>query len=223
MPLFVFSAIFILPLFFVSGCGVVGILGTPTPSEKSIPAEFKLAERKGDKILVLVNQPAWLGAPIVLRQLLTEQITALLNEKAKIGSADIISYQELSDFRSKEPGYYMLSENQVAGKLNADLLLFVMLDDYSMLNLDNSGVFTGSLGGKAVLIDIVEDKQLWPAQDTKIISVGFDSEGRGLEMVIQRLAVSFSHCLTRYLYDCPYRKFKTADDKGGLGWTDWED
>ena len=36
-------------VFFCSGCGIVGLMGTPSQYEKKIPAEYDLAEAKGPK------------------------------------------------------------------------------------------------------------------------------------------------------------------------------
>ena len=218
------AAVFI--LIFSSGCGLIARMSNETPSEKNIAAEFNLAglkdkKRPGLKILVVVKQPAWLGAPLVLQQMLTEQIIGQLTVKAKIRSSALISYKQLSEFRSKEPAFYSMTEEDIAKKLGADVVLLVVIDSYSMLNLADSDLYKATLAGKAVLIEAAGGKKLWPEQESKMISVGFDME-QSQELSLKRLSSSFAHCLTRYLYNCPYRKFKTADDSSGVGWQEWE-
>ena len=215
------AAVFILILIFSSSCGLIARIGTETPSEKNIAAEFNLAGLKDKKILVVVKQPAWLGAPLVLQQMLSEQIIGQLTVKAKIRSSGFVSYKQLSEFRSKEPAFYSMTEEDIANKLGADVVLLVVIDSYSMINLGDSDLYKATLAGRAVLIEAAGGKKLWPEQESKTISVGFDME-QSQELSLKRLSSSFAHCLTRYLYNCPYRKFKTADDSSGVGWQEWE-
>ena len=81
---YLFSFTFLTAVFFQSGCGLVGVIGTPGRHEREITAEYNLAERKGQKILALVNQPVWLGADVNLRFYITEAVSKNLVEKVKI-------------------------------------------------------------------------------------------------------------------------------------------
>jgi hypothetical protein len=79
-----------------SGCnlaGVVPVLGTPTRYEKKIPPEYDLAQHEDQKILVLVNQPGWLGAQANLRYYLTEAINEHLTARVKVKSAYLVGYE----------------------------------------------------------------------------------------------------------------------------------
>jgi hypothetical protein len=221
ITIWVVAGVFLLVLSFLFGCGLVSILGTESSSEKKVPAEYNLAGLKGKKILILVKQPAWIGAPVALSQMLTEQIGIELKGNVKNKTLEIISYQKLSELRSKETNFGQMSESNIAKKLGADEVLIVMLDSFSLLNLAGANVYKGSLAGKAILIEASDDKQLWPGEGGKIVNVGFDMES-GQEKALARLSNSFSHCLTRYLYDCPAEKFKAADDRSGIGWQEWE-
>ncbi len=215
---FIVAVLLSLVFIFCFGCGLL----VPSSHEKKIPAEFKLAEYKGKKTLVLVNQPAWLGAPPVLRGELTEQINNKLIEKVKLSFGDVIEYELLSDFRSKRVDFSMMGEAQIGRALGADLVLLVVLDGYSMSKVPDTDYYKGSLGGQAVLIGVENDKKLWPeGGGTKIVRVGFEVDVRGAEMALKRLANSAAYCATRYLYDCRKDKFKIADDRSGVGWEEW--
>lgn len=209
---------------FCFGCGLIANMGTESPREKKIPAEFKLADKKGKKILVLVNQPVWLGAPPVLRGELADMINRRLVENAKINSGSIIDYKTLSDFRSKRVDFSMMSEAQVGKALGADLVLLLVLDGYTMNKLADTDYYKGSLEGQAGLIEVETDKKLWPEKDSsRVVRVGFEVEVRGAEIALSRLANSMAYCVTRYFYDCPKDKFKIADDRSGVAWEIWND
>jgi hypothetical protein len=219
--LWLVTAVILLILSFSFSCGLVSRLGTESSGEKKVPAEYNLAVLKGKKILILVKQPVWVGAPVVLSQMLTEQIGSELKGNVKNKTLEIISYNKLSELRSKETNFGQMSESEIAKKLGADEVLIVMLDSFNLLNLAGANVYKGSLAGKAILIEASDDKELWPGEGGKIVSVGFDMES-GQEKALARLSNSFSHCLARYLYDCPAEKFKAADDRSGIGWQEWE-
>src|SRR4030042_123928 len=98
------------------GCGVVGVMGTPSQYEEKIPAEYDLAGQKGRKIVVLVEQPSWLSAQANLRYYLTQAISRDLTAKVKVPPQDILSYDKLSEFRSSKSDFSSLSPAEV-GKI----------------------------------------------------------------------------------------------------------
>lgn len=220
--LFTVTVIFLFSVIFSSGCGLIAMMGSETPSEKEVPAEFKLADKEGQKMLVLVNQPAWIGAPPVLRGELTDMINKKLVENVKLNSSNIIDYKTLSDFRAKRVDFSMMSEAQIGKALGANFILLLVLDGCSMSKLPDTDYYKGLLEGQAVLIDVETDKKLWPQQGgTKVVRVGFEVEVSGAATALRRLAGSMAHCVTRYFYDCPNHRFKTADDKSDVVWESW--
>ncbi len=206
-----------LVLIFCIGCGIL----VPTSHEKKVPAEFQLADYKGKKTLVLVNQPAWLGAPVALRQELTERINGYLIEMVELSPDDIIDYEQLSDFRAERVDYNMMTEAQIGGALGADLVLLVVLDAFGMKKLPDVDYYNGALGCQVIIIDVESAKKLWPEETAKVVRVGFEFDVRGQEMAVKRLTTAAAYCITRYLYDCRMDRFKIADDKGGAGWNQW--
>jgi hypothetical protein len=214
------------------GCALIGVLGTPTPSEKMIPAEFKFVADKSregrltpdKKLLVLVNQPSWLNAPPLLRQILTEQIQERLIINAGLKPSNMVSYESLSEFRSKEAAFSSMTAAQIGKALNADLVLIVDLTAYRLVNVEDSDYFGGSLSGCTFLIDVASSDRLWPADvENKKINVAFDVESHGQEAAFVRLAAAFAHCTTRFFHDCPSDRFKIAEDKSDSAWSQWGD
>ena len=207
------------------GCnlgGLVGIVGSPTQREKKIPAEFDLAAHKGQKILILVNQPGWLDADVDLRGGLTEAIGEILVEKAKIKPAYLIGYDELSEFRSNNANFSLLSAAEVGAALNADMVLLVVPEAYQLTEMGGAGYYKGFLGAQTVLLDVANGEKLWPGlAERRTIRVGFEIEDRGREIAIKRLMAGCAHCIVRYFYNCPMLRFKISDDRSDISWESW--
>ncbi len=219
------SAVFFafVAVFFQSGCGLVSLLGTPSRSERKIPAEYDLAEHTDQKILVLVNQPAWLNAQVNLRYYLTRAINKNLMTKVGIQPDYLVPYNELSEFRSNQPDFSLLSPTQVGEALNANMVLLVIIEDYQLKELAETGYHKGALDAQAALVETATGERLWPdSTKNKSIKVGFEVEPRGREAGVARLAAACAHCIVRFLYNCPKNKFKVTDDRSGIGWKNWK-
>ncbi len=209
-------------VFFLSGCQIVGILGTTRSSEEKIPAEYNLTEHTGQKILVLVNQPTYLNAEVNLRFYLTETINKYLTKKIGILPEYLVGYNELSEFRSNKSDFSLLPPIQVGEALDANMVLLVVVEDYQLNEIAETGYYKGNLNTQAVLLDTAAGEKLWPkSAKSKSIKVGFEIEDSGREVATTRLAEASAYCLVRYFYDCPKDKFKIADDRSGVGWQNW--
>ena len=206
-------------VFFYSGCKIVGVVGTPRAHEEKIVAEYDLAEHKDQKILVLVNQPVWLNAQVNLRYYLTKAINKNLTAKVKILPEYIVSYSELSEFRSNQADFLLLSPVEVGEALDANVVLLVEIGSYELNKIAETNYYEGFLSVQSVFLDVATGEKIWPeSAKSKSIKVGFDIESRGQEIAVKRLAAASAHCLVRYLYDCPKNEFKITDDRSGIGW-----
>lgn len=218
--LIVFSTLVV--VVFYSGCGFVSLLGTPSRHEKKIPAEYELANHKDQRILVLVDQPAWLEAEVNLRLHLTEAIGENLIKKTKIAPECVVGYSELSKFRSNESNFSLLSPVEVGKALDANVVLFVLLEDYQLGRIAETGYYKGFLGAQSILVDVKNAQKVWPeSEKSKSIKVGFEVEENGREAATTRLVNACAHCTVRYLYNCPKDKFKIFDDRTTIGWKNW--
>lgn len=208
-------------ILFQSGCGLIAAVGSPTPHEQKVQAEYDLTERKEEKMLVLVNQPRWVGASANLRYYLTKAIHKNLTGRIEIESENLVSYNELSEFRSKRPDFSLLSSQEVGTALGAGIVLVVMIEDYQLNTIPEVNYYEGFLNARAALFDTAGGKKLWPeSAGSKRIKVGFDIESLGRQVAISRLAGALAHCTIRYLYNCPKNKFKIAEDRSGINWED---
>ena len=209
-------------VFFCSGCGIVSVLGTPSRHERKIPAEYDLTEHKDQKILVLVNQPAYLDAEVNLRYYLTRDVRENLIKRIKISPEELVGYSELSEFRSNRGDFSLLSPVEVGSALGADMVLLVMVENYRLSEMAETGYHTGFLGAQTILLETATGEKLWPeSSKSKSIRVGFEVEKSGQEVAVERLTAACARCIVRYLYDCPKGKFKIADDESNIGWESW--
>jgi len=204
------------------GCGIVSVLGTPSSHEGKVPAEYNLAEHPDRKVLILVNQPAYLNAQTNLRYYLTKSLRKSLILKVAISPEYVIDYDKLSEFRSSKPGFSLLSPAEVGKALVADMVLFVTINDYELSEVAQSGYYKGFLGVQAILFDTVTGERLWPkTAKSKGIKVGFDMEKANQEIAVDKLAAACAYCTTRYFYTCRKNKFKIAEDRSDISWESW--
>jgi hypothetical protein len=208
-----------------SGCnlaGIVPVLGTPTRYEKKIPAEYDLAEHEDQKILVLVDQPGWLGAQANLRYYVTEAINENLEKKVKIEAEYLVGYDELSKFRSNQADFSLLSVVEVGAALDANMVLLIVVEDYQLTRMGATDYYKGFLASEALLIDVGSGEALWPESgESRTVRVGFEMEQGTQESAVGKLASDCAHCTVRYFYDCIVANFKIPDDWSGEGWERW--
>lgn len=212
----------LLVILFCGGCRIIGVLGIPTRHEQRIPAEYDLSRAKDKKVLVLVEQPTWLGAEVNLRYQITNAVIANLMSDIRFRQEQFVSYDELLNYRQRKANFSLLSPVEIGEALNADIVLHVMLGRYEVTKLADSKYYNGLLDLRAVLYDVASAKKLWPSEDkSKVVKVGLDAESRGSEVVNGRLVKASSHCIVRYLYNCPKDRFKIAGDRSEVDWEKW--
>ncbi|MFA5251686.1 MAG: hypothetical protein WC454_03770 [Phycisphaerae bacterium] len=203
-------------VFFCGGCGIVGLVGTPSQYEKKISAEYDLTKQKGKKILVLVEQPGGFSTKANLRYYLTEAIRDSLISQVKVRPKYILSYKDVSEFRSNRSDFSSLSPEEVGKALGADIVLLVMIKDCRLNDVAGSGYYNGTLSAQAAVYE-VDGGKVWEGRS---VEVGFDTGERGQEETIGRLVDACAFCITRNLYNCPKYKFRISDEGKNTGWGD---
>ncbi len=209
-------------IFFCNGCGLISMAGMPTRHEKKIPAEYELREQKDKKILILLEQPARLIATANLRYYLTRDIREYLIKRVRMPAEGLISYERLVEYRNNEADFSRLTPLEVGRGLQADIVLLVVVEDFRLYNMAETGFLKGFLSSRAVILDTTTGEKVWPKSfESKGIKVGFEFDVRNVEIAVSRLSAASAHCITRYFYDCPMDKFKIADDRSGEAWENW--
>jgi len=215
------------PLLLNYGCqlilGLPAIFGTPTSSETKIPAEYDLTQNQGQKIMVLVEQPFYLNTSANMRFFMTDAMIKMLKKYTEIPAESFIDYDAVADLRSKTPNFSLLPPEKAGSLLGADFVLLVVVSNFQVSPIGDSGYYNGLLDAQAMLIDVASGQKVWPAlEQSKIVKVGFESQRTGSDAAAVRLSVAAAHCITRYLYDCRKNKFKISEERTDIGWENQE-
>jgi len=198
-----------MPLILCCGCGLAGLMGSPTSSEKKVKAEYNIARQTKGRILVLVDQLSWGKTRTDLRPYLTASVNLQLSKKAKVKAKYLIPYSKLTEFRSERADFGMLSLAQIGSALGAERILFVAIEDCQLYELAGTGYYNGSLDTKSFLFDVKTERVIWPSlAKAKTVSAGFDSQPGKNDAAAKMLAQITAHCIVRYFYDCQMDKFK---------------
>ncbi len=207
----------ILSVFLTSaGCSIIGVLGTPAPSEEKIPPEFDLDQKLNGRILVLVERSDRAASKTNLEYYLTATINSALKGRVKLRSASIVSYNQVNKLRQDSKDFSSLSPVQIGQILGAEKVLLVSVVDYQLYQIAGSGYYEGSLRTISRLYDVATAEVVWPQYSGgKDVKVGFDVEsGRG-DTAAKRLVAATTQCIVRYLYNCPINQFRVTDEKTG--------
>ena len=213
----------LLVITFQGGCGIISVLATPTSYEKKIAAEYELVVQEEKKLLILVDQPGWINVGVNMRYYLTNEFQKNLVHRVELLPETLIDYSKLSEFRSNQSNFSFLTPVEVAKALEADWVLFIKIVSLDIQKISDADYFSGQMIVRTALFETATAAQVWPDSDGgKKIKVGFDSERRGREFAIRRLARACAYCTTRYLYNCPKEEFKRFDDKSSIKFQRWE-
>jgi hypothetical protein len=215
-------AVLSVSMLYWSGCALVGLF-EPTSREKIIPAEYDLSEKTENRFLVLVKQPGWLNVKANMRYYLTKHLNGELARRIKIPTENLVSYQQLKDFRSSRPDFSYLSLEQIGSQFKVDFVLVVTISQFELLETPQENYHRGFMASQGSLYNAKTGAKLWPDSSTgKNIKVGFEIEEKGQKAAIERLSNRTAYCTVRYLYDCQKGHFKIADDRSGENWVGWQ-
>jgi hypothetical protein len=199
-------------LFCCGGCKAVAAMATPTQWEQKVPAEYKLADNKPARMLVLVEQPAWATSEANMRIYLAQALESRLVGNVGIKEETFVPYQKLADMRSNSPDFAMLSPVQVGKALEAQMVLYIVVDNFELYGLSDGGYYKGRLDTRSGLYDVESGRALWPESgELSPVSVGCEVQ-KGSEETAKRLASATARCIVRNLYDCSKMEFKVADE-----------
>jgi len=195
------------------GCRATGVVLSPTIHEQKIPAEYKLAPQAKKGVLVFVDGAAGVTRSRDVIPELTEVVKELLVTRAKVNRKYIKGDKQLELLRARRNDLSVLSPVHIGKESGVGLVLYILIEDYGLQMVDKRGYYAGSLVTRSVIFDVGSGNILWPANGQgkrTIIKFGFETKGK--ELAKDRLALGAAQCITRYLYDCPKPRFKTADE-----------
>lgn len=196
-----------------AGCGIVSVLGSETPSEKRIDAEFSLKEHKGEKVLIFVDHTRASNASYGFQSQLERALNSYMVKKVRVPMKSMISSVVLDALKDLKTDFDSLSPVKIGSYAGADLVLYVLIEDYSFYQIPSRNYYTGSVATRSLLFDVSSGKIVWPASESgRVIKAKVEMETGGSEIVVNRLTNAVAHSITRYFYDCPQNKFRTMDE-----------
>ncbi|MDD5010680.1 MAG: hypothetical protein PHQ00_00985 [Phycisphaerae bacterium] len=209
---------------FWAGCqtigGIGGAMSSEMPSEKMVPAEFKLDETEG-KILVFINQPGWIRSPMDLRTALTKSVNIALAEKAGIKKDRLTEHEEIQKIRMALPEDKKDDIFETAAKAEAKYVLAIQVMDFDLSTFAEKDLFNGIMTAKSCLYD-AEQKKLWPSEgDYKETTVVIEAEKGTVETAVGKLSNATAFCVSRYFYDCKAIRFRIAEEQRELDYDKW--
>jgi len=186
----------------VSGCAILGVAVSPSAAEVKLKAEYNLAQKEPNSILIFVDQPATAINTSNIRLYISQFAEAMLVTKLKLKQETIIPYQKLSELRDSREDFAMLSPVEVGRALGAEMVLYITVDEFRQAKLGSEGFYESILTTRSGLYDVTRGELVWPEDgNLRKIKVGLDMEKGEFDKGASRLAEASVKCIIRYLYD----------------------
>lgn len=194
------------------GCNIISVLGAPTAHEKRIPAEYDLVG-SSKKVLVLVEKAAGSNAGPGLADDLGGKMNRWLIEKAGMREEFVVPAGAISLLRAKRDDFARLSPVEIAKICDADLVLYVLIEDYELYAMNEGRYYSGSMMTRSVIFDSSLDRVIWPkADEGEVVKIKVELETKGHDALDKRMINATSHCIVRKLYNCRMTKFRVRDE-----------
>jgi hypothetical protein len=138
------------------GCQLPLAIAEKMFPNRTVQPLYELPEDK--RVLVFPDDRTPIAYPPIKRQL-AERANEVLREKGLV--AGVIDYDRLMDLRSAEPRFNELSIGGVGQRLGADLVIYVVIDEFSLKDTPIQTLWRGRFSTRVKVID-VEDGRVWP-------------------------------------------------------------
>ncbi len=208
----------LLLLFFCCGCNIVGWIVAPGPYDRRVTPEFKIKDHAKDMVMVVIDQSAGNDSGIRMRSELRDAIGTLLVARAGVNKKYLVVRSEIDAMKQSNGNYLNYSPIEIAAKAGAGLALYTRILSYKLHPSGPSGYFIGSLDTASVIIDVEQEKVVWPTDEKpKIVRMEVAIESKGKEDTAEKLMTSTAHGIVRYLYPIRHRHFKTSLEKINRG------
>jgi hypothetical protein len=217
-----FTILIMALLLFCSGCNVLGLIASPTPHEKKVPAELDLKRYEDKKILVFVDSHAKMRSAVNIKALLSTSLQLYIEQKVRLKADDFVPVEMLDYLKGQRTDFKRLSPSKIGSLLSADLVLYVLVDDYKLNAMSNTGYYTGNLSVRSMMFDAGSGQLLWPSTKAgRASKSSIDLSAMGQSEVNQKLVKSVVHGIVRCFYDCPKNEYRPSNEVSDYGRRDW--
>jgi hypothetical protein len=141
-----------------SGCRQISALATLLAPPKKVKPVFVPPK---DKILLvfvddMLNPVSYEPA----KRRLTEQLNKQLVEHKVV--AKTVPYERMLEFMSRTPKFNSLSVSEIGRKLDADLVLYIQVNQFSLKDIEESPLWHGRMHVTVRVVDVAKARTLWP-------------------------------------------------------------
>ena len=201
------------------GCQAISIMSSPNGVHKVVEAKVDLSESKKVQFAIIVDYPGKVSSGANLHYKITQNVASELKEHLKV--SNIVKYSEVAKLRGSMANFNQLSAYQLGEYLQADIVIVVTIDDYSLYELPLSGYYSGSMCVSAALFDINQEYKLWPTQaiDSRV-ELNIEA-AKGQEKLANKLTLAAAHCVVRNFYNCRTSHYKVLEEKIDLTQGEW--
>jgi len=140
-----------------SSCAVPAWLAAQFAPPRKVPPEFE--PPKGKVMLVLADDNVDPVGSQTVKTDLTRMLNELLVTRGVAGKT--VSYDRLADLALATPGFSDVPSGVVGRKLGADLVLYVLIDEFRLQDEAAAQLWRGRLRATVRLIDVNKGR-LWP-------------------------------------------------------------
>lgn len=142
----------------LAGCPVVGWMATAFAPPKKVKAVFDLPPKKA--ILVFVDDYYHVTEFEAIKMDLAREINkGLIRNKL---AARTIDYDRVLDLQGNMPYFRRLKVSEIGQRLGADLVLYIVIDRFSLHDNDTSLLWRGKLQVSVRVVDAKTGERLWP-------------------------------------------------------------
>ena len=202
-PLTVMVVVVLLPTM-LGGCGLIGafygIFIDPLIPPPTIKAEHDMS---GKKVLVWVETTAGVENAI-LRRTLTQKVQEQLQQHQAV--REVIPYERISQFRLSRPDYVQMPVQDLGKHLEAEEVLYVLIDRFEPRYEAAEGFFRLDLTGYVKVVDSADGERVWPVAQTKqpFGRTGQMAQGSGQafeDKLVRDFCADLAEEISRYFYD----------------------
>jgi hypothetical protein len=205
--------VFLVQVLLCQGCNIIGFLVNPTDFEQKIPPECKLKDIAEQKVFIWVEPLPGSGANSESAGRLSLSILSRLKKNAGISPKYILMQNALT---GPIPSPFQ-SPAEIGQQVGAGFVLYVRLEEFSVINLHSDKIYSGQMKTRAFLINSQNGEVLCPKEKEGIVAdLVADMTTQGRDDITSVLNDAAAHCIVRRFYPCPKNEYQVNEERSTL-------